>query len=287
VARFCVNCGIDESIGVPIIDNLCLKCYTKLREVVKVSRSIEIHTCGRCGAILIEGRWYYPTNSEEALEIVKKYIASEVRPGEDITIKNIHVDLLPTNYSSAHIRIELLIKNRYNYVFDQDTEIKWIKQLCPTCFRRAGRSFEAVVQIRFIHLDKTIEMFKDTIMKVFQDQIVEVEDIDNGFDLKVVSPGVARKIADVAKRYWNIVRVTESYGDVKRMRDGSRRAKLYISVRVINLGVGDYVVINNKAYTVVEVNDRTVIVVDSSGYRKSIDIENLLSSYQKSKSKHR
>lgn len=285
--RFCVNCGIDEGGGIPIINNLCLKCYVKLREVVKVPNSIEIRMCGRCGALLIEGRWCYPINAEESLNMVKKVIEFSIEPGEDVLVRNVNIELPPPNFAKAHVHIELLIKSKYDYVSEYDINIKWIKQLCPICFKRVGRSFDAVVQLRFTHLDENAKKFRENIVKIFQDYIVEVDEVDNGFDIKVASPSIARKIADIVKNTWRVVKVIESYGDVKRARNGSKQAKLYISVKVLNLWVGDYIIVDGKAYTVVEVNDKAITVVDSVGAKKSIDVEKLLSHYERSRSKHK
>lgn len=284
--RFCANCGIDEGQGVPIIDNLCLNCYIKIKELIKVPTVIDVHTCSRCGAILVAGRWYYPEDPAEAVNIITKIVESSIRLGEDVSVKSVEVEVLPSP-SQAHVKAELLIKNRYSYLVESNVNIKWVKQLCPVCFKRVGKGFDAVVQVRFIHLDDNVGKLKDLILRMFHDYLVEVEEVSNGFDIKVSSPNIARRIADLVKKSWRIARVVESYGDVKRTKGGSRKAKLYISVKVINLRVGDYVVLNGKAYTVAEVNDRFVTVVDSNGFKRFIDVEELTSIYERSRSKAR
>ena len=285
--RFCANCGIDESSGVPIIDNLCLNCYVKLREVVRIPHSVDIPSCRKCGAILIEGKWLYPANSDEAFDIIKRYIASTVKPHDDVVVKDLDVEMIPPDFSRVHIHAYLLIKGRYSYNYEHDIEVKWVKQLCPVCFRRASRGYDAVVQLRFIHMDENIEIFKDTIESMFQDQLIEVEEVDNGFDFKVASPGIAKKIATIVKKYWKTVKIMESYGDVKRAKDGSRKAKLYISVKVLNLRVGDYVVIDGKAYIIEKVEEKNIVVVDSSGNTSIIDVDYLLNRYEGFRSKRR
>lgn len=284
--RFCVNCGAEEAGGVYIVDNLCIKCYIDLkREIIKIPSTIEINVCSRCGAILISGKWYYPELAEEAKEIVEKYIALEVKSSEDVSILGVDVDVIPPSYREARVIVKLLIKNRYSYTIESKVGIAWIKKLCPKCFQRAGKSFEAVVQVRFMHIDESAEKFKREIIRLFQDYVVDVEDLDGGYDIKVSSQGIARKIADMAKKYWRAVKVVESFGNVKRTRGGARYAKLYLSIRVVNPRVGDYVILEGKAYTITRVGSNDVTVADSSGFEKSIPFDELRSAYERSKTR--
>lgn len=285
--RFCANCGAEETPGNPVIDGLCTRCYVALKDVVRIPKSIGITACTRCGALHISGRWLYPTSAEEAQELVRKFIASMVKPGEDASIDRVDVELLSPDFSKARISVRILIKNRYRYSMDHVIGIRWSRKLCGACLKRAGKSFEAVVQLRFVRMEDSAREFLDSIEKAFADYIVEVEEVANGYDIRVVSPGIARKIADMARRTWRSSRVIESFGDTRRERDGSRHAKLYISVRVINPVVGDYIVVGGRAYTVVEVHGNRLVVVDSEGTRKSIPIDELLSLYKGSKAKHR
>lgn len=285
MTRFCANCGIDETEGIPIIDGLCIKCYVKLKDVIKIPNTIEISTCSRCGALLVGGRWFYPSTAEEAQEIARKIIIGAIKHGEDITIGNVVAELLPPNYTKAYAYVDLIIRNRYRYLLKVDVSIKWVKGLCQSCFRRAGRSFDAVVQLRFVHMDESAKRFMEEIERIFQDYIIDLEEHDNGFDIKVISHGVAHKIVDAAKKMWKKIKVVESFGDIKYSKDGSRRGKLYISVRIINLRVNDYVVLDGKAYTVVYADEETVTILDSDGHKKTVYIEDLISEYQKSRAK--
>ncbi|MEM1526750.1 MAG: NMD3-related protein [Ignisphaera sp.] len=287
MTRFCANCGVNETEGIPIIDGLCVKCYVKLKDIIKIPNTIEISTCSRCGALLVGGRWFYPSTAEEAQEIARKIITETIKHGEDITIGNVVVELLPPNYTRACTCIDLIIRNKYKYLLKADVNIKWVKGLCHSCFRRAGISFDAVVQLRFVHMDESAKRFIEEIEKIFQDHIIDVEEHSNGFDIKVISHRVAHKIVDLAKKMWKKIKVIESFGDIRHSKDGSRRGKLYISVRIINLRVNDYVVLDGKAYTVVYVDEETIRILDSNGDKKTIHIEDLISYYQKARARSR
>lgn len=283
--RFCVNCGTTEAEGTPIIDNLCIRCYIALKEVIKIPNIVEIPVCNRCGALLISGRWYYPTTAEDAKEIIEKHIVSTIKPSEDTSILDVDIEITPPSHREAKVLTKLLIRNKHSYILESKVDIAWVRRLCPTCFQRAGKGFNAVIQIRFVHLDETAEKFKRDIERLFQDYVVEVEEVDNGYNIKVSSQSIARKIADLAKKNWRIAKIVESFGDIKRSRDGTRHARLYISIRVVNPRVGDYIVLEGKAYTVVGVDNEAVAVVDSNGTRKVIPFSELQFIYEKSKTR--
>lgn len=284
--RFCVSCGVEESNTNPIIDNLCIKCYIGLKKPLFVPTSIEIYTCNRCGALYIGGRWHYPSTSSEARELVEKHIVSLIKPlAEDIHIADISTIFEDSN--EVRMRIVLLLKNGFTYTTEFKSEIIWRKRLCFLCFKRAGKSFEAVVQLRFIHHDELISKFKRDVEELFQDYVVDIEERDSGYDIKVTSYGVAKKIADMAKKLWRNTKVVESFGDVRRARGGSIRARRYLSVRIINLKVGDYVVVDGKAYTIANIDNKNIVLVDSDGVSKSLDMDKFLSSYEKSRVKSR
>lgn len=283
--RFCVNCGVKESEDVPIIDSLCIKCYIAIKEVIRIPNIIEIPTCSKCGALFINGKWCYPALADEAKEIIEKYVISMVKPSEDVTVLSVNANIVPPSYREAKIFAVLLIKNKHNYILESKVNIVWIKKLCPICFQRVGKSFDAVVQIRFIHVDESAEKFRKDVMRLFQDYVIEIEEVDKGYNIKVSSQSIARKIADLAKKNWKMVRIVESFGDIKKSRDGTRRARLYISIRIVNPKVGDYIVLEGKAYTITKVDNEGVTVVDSNGSKRPISFNELQSLYEKSRAR--
>ena len=281
--RFCVNCGAEESADRPIIDGLCIHCYTSLKPILIIPNSIDIHTCSYCGALRIGGKWYYPATGSEARELVEKYIASHVKPAEDVKIDSLVIHIDSDSHRNAKVYSDVVVKGRYRYRYEAVVNISWSKKLCPTCFARRGGGFEAVVQLRFVNQDVSAKKFVDDIRRMFHDYVVEVEEKSNGYNIKIASTSIARKIAEIAKKRWSNVRVKESYGDVKRSRDGARHARLYISLRILNLKRGDYIVLNGKAYSVEDIDEKHVVLVDSDGNRATIDVKRLVSEYEKSK----
>ncbi|MEM1682977.1 MAG: 60S ribosomal export protein NMD3 [Ignisphaera sp.] len=285
--KFCSKCGKEEDLETPIIDNLCVKCYTQTKKLLEIPRLIEVTSCSRCGAISIGNRWFYPDTSSKARYIIEQYIASLVEKETDIDIENLSIELDDTSSKWAKIYVDILIKNTIRYTIENTTEIKWKKSLCPICFKRAGGGFEAIVQLRFMNYEDRVEKFKNEILQLFHDYVVEISDVKNGIDIKIASRSIAKKIADIALRMWRNVRIVESFGDVRRMKNGSRHGKQYISIKIINPREGDYIVLDGKAYIVDKVYENGIDVVNSNGEKIFVSLDELLNMCSKMRKRTR
>jgi len=285
--RFCSKCGKEEDLKTPIVDNLCVKCYIQTKKLLEIPKLIEVTLCSRCGAISIGSRWFYPNTPSKARYIIEQHITSLVKKETDVDIENLDIELDDMLNKQAKIYVNILIKNIIRYTIESTTEIKWKKGLCPICFKRAGGGFEAIVQLRFMNYEDLVEKFKNEILQLFYDYIVEISDVKNGIDIKIASRSIAKKIVDIALRTWRNVRIVESFGDVRRIRNGSRHGKQYISIRIINPREGDYIVLDGKAYTVDKVHENGIDVVDSDGEKIFVSLDKLLNMYNKMKKRAR
>ncbi len=258
-----------------MVGNLCVDCFLELYGLTRGDRAVEIVLCPRCYAIRIHGKWLRPASYEEFLQIVREEIARYLTPSRpEVKIESIQ---LPQIEPYQH-RVPILIKARVGEHFVErrlDVAIAWKKNLCPMCFKRAAGSYQAVVQIRYVHSSPEIDRFKHKLTEMFPEDIVEIDEVRNGFDVKLSSDHVARRIALIAQRMWKAVKIVESYGDQRRRRDGRRTARLYISVRILNFAPGDYIVIDHKAYTVVSIDDDRIVLQDSSGRKRILRLREL------------
>ncbi len=278
--RFCIRCGKLESDDRPLIAGLCPECYVEIHGLAKVLHPVQIVYCPKCYSMKISGRWIRPVTSDEFYSLLRTLVMQSLQPAtRDIAFMDIVLGSIEMYSTSLEIEITASISNKAIVKHRLSIPVTWQKQLCPTCFKRAGGSYEAVVQLRFINFSQDIEEFKNWLTEIFPDDIVEIDEHKHGYDIKVSSPFIAKKIADLAKRRWNCVKIVESYGEQRRRRDGRRYGKLYISVRILNFKPGDYVVLNNRAYTVESVNDKEIVVVDSSGHRKRVNLRDVVKMY--------
>ncbi len=281
--RFCVRCGAEETSENPIVEGLCLNCFVETYGVAKIVRTPELVYCHRCGAIKLGGRWLYASSYDELLSLVREIISRCITPSRSsIEFVNIHIDSLEV--FRPYVDVSITFKFR-NTLATRSIRIpmKWTKQLCPACFDRASKRHQAVVQLRWLNFEPEIEEFKEELLRILGPFIIEIEEHRYGYDIKLSSEHVARKILDLAKRRWHSLKVVESFGDVKRTRDGRRVAKKYISIRILNAKPGNYVVLNNRAYTVESVANGKIVLVDSSGRKLVVSEKEFASMYTRSR----
>ncbi len=285
--RFCVKCGVEESIDTPIIDNLCPKCFIEVKGVIKSVDSIEIESCSICGAIRYNGKWYYPTTSEEAKLIVKEIISNEISIAEDVKIVSLDIDLERVAEGMVNIALKASIHGKTPIDIVKSIPIKWRKSICINCRRRHGKSYTAVIQLRYLNMDSNVNKFIDEISEMFADFISEITEADNGFDIRVLDIHTATKIVEMVRRRWRHVRIVESYGDIMRRSNGSRYARKYISIKIMNIMPGDYIVVNGVPYTVLSVDGDIVKLLNSDGVERVMSMDVLIKSYSKFKSRRK
>ena len=275
---FCIRCGATNK---KMIGRLCLDCFLELYGLVDLSKPIEVVICPKCYSIKISGKWVKVVGYEDFVETLTNVIKMHLRPSrEEVAIESVEVSH-PEPYQ-PQINVFLRARVMHHYVEKNLLiPLAWRKELCSSCFRRAAGTYRAVVQVRLVHESQDIDKLKEELFAMFPDDIIEIEELKNGFDIKVSSEHVARRIALLIKRRWKAVKIAESYGDQRRRRDGRKTGRLYLSVRILNYKKGDYIVINNRAYIVEEIDSRTVTLRDSSGHKKTIKISELVKGVKK------
>ncbi len=282
--KFCVKCGIEESSDIYIVDGLCPRCFIEVHGLSKKVENIKIKYCNKCGAIFYYNKWI---NIEEnsPKDIAKEIVLNHLNFGEKIRILDVAIDLTPYEDMTARVKVLFELNNRFRFQFELPIEIRWIKATCSSCLKKAGGGYSSIVQIRYMNWSEDIAKFIDEIINTFKEYIGNIEEVKNGYDIKLIDTHVARRIADLSRRKWRNIKIVESYGDSKRLRDGSRYSRLYISIRILNFKKGDYVILNGKPYSVVDINERSVTVSDQNGVLHRIDLNELTLKYIKSHTK--
>lgn len=279
-ARFCIRCGKIEDQDNALVNNLCPNCYVEIYGIARLDRPLRIVYCPRCYAIKIGDKWLRPGTEEEFYSLVQTIVAESLQPAtSEITFLDLTLKTVEFYSPTLELEITASISNRAIVKHKLSISVSWHKQLCPSCFRRASKGYDAVVQIRYINYDSEIEKFKDWLVETFAEDIVEIDEHRNGYDIKVSNQFVAKKIVNLIKRKWSCIKIIESYGDQRRRRDGRRYGRLYISVRILNFKPGDYVVLGGKAYIVDSVDNNSFMVIDSNGNRIRISIKDVVKMY--------
>lgn len=233
--KFCVLCGKEDG---EFIGSLCVDCYIKTKEIVKLPTVIKGKYCKLCGAEWVNGKWIRskdanltPVESIIYREIGKKV---EIDPNvEEINyqINNIWKDV--NGHTFVTIDISGKIKKK-EFLFSRIVDTNIEKAICESCLKRKTRYFEAIIQLRFkggsIDIKKRSifeSFFTEDIMEGLSDVIEGKEGIDYYF----INKTTARRLVSNFTSMIKDVKVVESYQD-ETIKNGKKFAKLVISVRV-------------------------------------------------------
>ncbi|MEM1546117.1 MAG: NMD3-related protein [Candidatus Methanomethylicia archaeon] len=274
MGRFCVECGVEESVNTPLFNNLCLKCLLETHDLFEVRKKIVVHVCRKCSSIKAGNKWVKADNIVEIHNLMNNILTKNIKSMLGIEIVDISLKPLETYSSVLEVEVRALISNNLISKILR-VNIEWIKDICSSCLKRSSRSYEAVVQVRAFNYDDEIKEFKNTLIHAFQDNILEINELNKGYDIKVLNVHTAQQIVDEIRKKW-IVKTVRSYEKQYRNREGRRRGKPYISVRIINLKSGNRLIINSKAYIVSSIMNNSITLRNSSGEEKTLKIRELV-----------
>jgi len=280
VVRYCVKCGKKESSKEPLINGYCIDCFLKYRGLLREIPVFEITVCSKCGSWRYHGRWLQPM----ALEgIIRRYIldTSEhyVNSGVEILeVEEVHgFHRVNKNFYEAVVRVSALLGGSKIISRPIIVRFKITKSICPRCLRKAGKVFNAIVQIRSSR-GRLTEDEKQYIRKVLSepsivDDIVDVEENRNGINIKMVTPVLARRLAALFSREKG-AKVIETFKI--RKYDPSRGRKegiTTLSVRLPDLEQGDIVEYKGSISVIDEVKDSRIKITDlESGESHSVPV---------------
>lgn len=280
MVRYCVKCGKKESSKEPLINGYCIDCFLKYRGLLREIPVFEITVCSKCGSWRYHGRWLQPM----ALEgIIRRYIldTSEhyVNSGVEILeVEEVHgFHRVNKNFYEAVVRVSALLGGSKIISRPIIVRFKITKSICPRCLRKAGKVFNAIVQIRSSR-GRLTEDEKQYIRKVLSepsivDDIVDVEENRNGINIKMVTPVLARRLAALFSREKG-AKVIETFKI--RKYDPSRGRKegiTTLSVRLPDLEQGDIVEYKGSISVIDEVKDSRIKITDlESGESHSVPV---------------
>lgn len=266
---------------------LCPSCFAEVYGLIEVPKEFAITFCKRCGSVKAGDSWSPVSGADDICEAAKEAISKSVKVREGFVVSEIAIRCDVVHEGTLSLIVRGLIGGESPIVREFRVALKPHYALCPRCMKAHSKSFDAVVQLRYVNPDPSIEHFIAEVREAFAQYISELNPCNGGYDIKLVDTNVARAIANMAKGRWKLVKVMESHGDVKRAPDGSRRSRLHVSVRILNVKPGDYVIVGGAAYTVVHVAEDSVQVADSSGTVRRVSLSTLVRDLSRYKAKRR
>jgi len=281
VKRFCALCGHEETPDNPIVNGICNKCFVDTIANKLSSIHVDVSVCRSCGAFKIQqSKWVHPEGSE-FLKFLSKHIEDKIsrKLGSELQ-EPVSVIDLGLQLNGAELRLSVTLMNSVRGILRVEgaLKLKMHRTLCPRCQRRAAKSYDYVIQLR------TFSSRKDSLNQLLKDieekfgESITIEEEKNGYDIKLLDKDIANKIVTLIRERVgaNRVKVTVSYGDERISREGKRKARMYISVRVLDLEPGDYVVYRGHAYIVAGVNNDDLMLEDSAKNNIRVKLVDLL-----------
>ena len=259
--RVCALCGRETDI---LIEGLCPDCYRKTHPLVRVKRDfVGIVRCPSCGAILYKGRWVRDPR------VIEKLILESLEYMGRVTNTSIETLSLRPGLNTAVVRVRGSV---HELISDYDEEVqvkvRYSEELCPRCRDMINERERAVVQVRSVipmsgQLKKLIiDIVRKETIRDERSGFLKVEDVGEGFDIKLSDQGLARTIAYKIHKAMPS-KVTESQS-VVRGRGDKVVTKLNISVVLVPLTRGSIIIYSNKPYYVLSYSQGTFRLMELS-----------------------
>jgi NMD protein affecting ribosome stability and mRNA decay len=227
--RFCARCGVEISLAeASSLGNLCPRCYAEVHETLALPQAISLIFCRKCYSVKVRGRWLPIDLSSEEITVkrISQAIRSEVErpcsfkmsisltPREAYEIlSGEHIVVIITLDESAHPHLK-------TKGVQKNLNVRPQFSICPTCLKIAGKKFEATIQLRGFDGEE-LEQIKSLVNKLIVERSggshnlqtgAVWEEVDGGVDIKLPSIDMARKIANLVKKSFD-VQVKESFKD--------------------------------------------------------------------------
>ena len=259
--RVCALCGRETDI---LIEGLCPDCYRKTHPLVRVKRDfVGIVRCPSCGAILYRGRWVRDPR------VIEKLILESLEYMGRVTNTSIETLSLKPGLNTAVVRVRGSV---HELISDYDEEVqvkvRYSEELCPRCRDMINERERAIVQVRSVipmsgQLKKLIiDIVRKETIRDERSGFLKVEDVGEGFDIKLSDQGLARTIAYKIHKAMPS-KVTESQS-VVRGRGDKVVTKLNISVVLVPLTRGSIIIYSNKPYYVLSYSQGTFRLMELS-----------------------
>jgi nonsense-mediated mRNA decay protein 3 len=199
----CPVCGVKYGT-VPFVGPVCVHCY-ELK--VKCPDAVVMEQCKHCGRVRIRGEW-----REWDEDAIKAWVMSKCK-GEDE----------PVDYDLESGRMTFVVEGVEKY---KDVKLVVKHVTCPTCSRKLGGYFEAVVQIRGQR--KNVERWKRNFIALVNKKTFVTKVVDNkhGVDVYVGDGKVVLEVITQLGVRWKASKKLHG------VKDGRRVYRTTYAVRV-------------------------------------------------------
>ena len=258
---FCVECGSTDK---KMVGNICIDCFLKDFQMIELPERIEVQICSHCNSKLEEGKWSEEFIPEE--EIIYRALERNIKISDEVLNEIINLEVVG-EVEGAQIEET------------QETEVKILKTVCPTCSKLQAGYYEAVIQFRADSRDikkeeyeKADEVVERTLIKQSKkDKLAycpQIAKLKEGYDYYIGSLKTGRKVAEALKDEFGGT-IKESPRLISEDKStGKGLYRIWISVRIPEFELGDIIRYENKLLQVNDIDKNRVTCNDIKDSKK-------------------
>lgn len=230
MTKFCAICGRKEQEVDFFVENFCSECYKGLYLNFHVPDVITIHTCAECGAIK-KGRSWEKGGEAQLLKAIEATVRKSAKIPRSASIR-----VRAVNSHEALVDVSM-VKGGHEITNGFKVKLVTVNGFCHECSKVARGQYSAVVQLRIKGerhvLEEALTLFyKKYMANKGRAQIVKVEGVRGGVDVKFASPQAAKFFANLLKNHFG-ADIKESYKLIGIDRStGRQKHRLTISARI-------------------------------------------------------
>lgn len=266
---FCLECGSDNK---KMVNDICIDCFLKNFQMIKVPESIDITTCSHCNSRLEEGKWHESFIPES--EIVYRALERNISINELVENEIIDLEIKNIRGNIAECSVDV-VGDVYGEQVDEkhDVSVRILKKVCPTCSKVKSGYYESVVQFRAKNRDiteaeynKADEIVERILNKQYShDKLAYCPHrakLKEGYDYYIGSLKSGRKIASALKEEFGGV-IKESPRLISEDKStGKGLYRIWISVRIPEFELGDLVKYYGKILQIKDIGKNRVVAND-------------------------
>ena len=200
---FCPECGSTDK---KMVGDICIDCFLKDFQMLELPNRIEVQICSHCNSKLEEGKWSEEFIPEE--EIIYRALERNIKIADEVSNEHVTLGINQMKGTIAECTVEITGEVEGTQIEDtQDTEVKILKTVCPTCSKIQSGYYESVIQFRADNREikaeeyaKADEIVERTLIKQSKtDKLAycpQIAKLKEGYDYYIGSLKSGRKVVE-------------------------------------------------------------------------------------------
>ncbi|KZX11002.1 60S ribosomal export protein NMD3 [Methanobrevibacter filiformis] len=266
---FCHECGDSDD---ELIEGLCKDCFLKQLSILTIPQDISVTVCAHCNSKLENGKWKESYLLED--EIIYRVLENAIEINQLTKNPEIELEILQMRGTIAECYIEAKITIYGREVIQKyETNVRLNKSVCTPCSKRNSGYYETVIQLRadsreLTHREiaKTNDLIKKSLANQFEKDklayLAQKTEMKEGIDYYFGSSKSGRRVANEIKEEFGAV-IKESPRLITQDKStGKGLYRVWISVRLPNFQVNDFIEFKDKIAQVASVSGSKIIAIN-------------------------